>query len=127
MQETQETQVRSVGQENPLEKKMVAHSNILAWEIPWTEDPGGLQSMGSPRVGHDGVTKEQQWYLQNHTPPPQPLQTKLFLCWYYLVVPVSSLERNLTEQGPYQPNLHCAPIASTVPAYNNSSLNTVLN
>ena len=46
MQETQETEVRSVGQENPLEKKMVAHSNILAREIPGTEDPGGLQSMG---------------------------------------------------------------------------------
>ena len=41
-----ETQVQSLGQEDPLEKEMAAHSNILAWRIPWTEDPGGLQSMG---------------------------------------------------------------------------------
>ena len=46
MQESQETQVRSMGQEDPLEKEMAAHSSILAWRIPWTEEPGGLQSMG---------------------------------------------------------------------------------
>ena len=43
----QETQVQSLGQEDPLEKGMATHSSILAWEIPWTEDPGGLQSIGS--------------------------------------------------------------------------------
>ena len=48
-----ETWVRSLGQEDPLEKEMVTHSSILAWRIPWTEEPGGLQSMGSQRVGHD--------------------------------------------------------------------------
>ena len=48
-----ETQVRSQGQENPLEKKMSTHSSTLAWKIPWTEEPGGLQSMGSQRVGLD--------------------------------------------------------------------------
>ena len=48
-----ETQGRSLGQEDPLEKEMETHSNILAWEIPWTEEPGWLQSMGSQRVGHD--------------------------------------------------------------------------
>ena len=47
MQETQETQVWSLGQEEPLEKEMAIHSSILAWEIPWTEEPGGLQSIGS--------------------------------------------------------------------------------
>ena len=52
-QETQETQVRSLGQEDPLEKEMAIHSSILAWEFPWTEEPGGLQSMGCRRVGHD--------------------------------------------------------------------------
>ena len=52
MQETQETQVRSLGQEDPLEEEMATHSSILAWEIPWTEEPGGLQYMGQ-RVGHD--------------------------------------------------------------------------
>ena len=49
----QETRVRSLGQEDPLEKEMVTHSSVLAWEIPWTEEPGRLQSMGSQRVGHD--------------------------------------------------------------------------
>ena len=50
---TQETQVQSLGWEDALEKKMAASSSIFAWEIPWTEEPGGLQSMGSQRVGHD--------------------------------------------------------------------------
>ena len=49
----QETQVRSLGWEDPLEKEMATHSTILAWKISWTEEPGGLQSMGSQRVGHD--------------------------------------------------------------------------
>ena len=48
-----ETQVRSLGQEDPLEKEMATHSSTLAWRIPWTEEPGRLQSMGSQRVGHD--------------------------------------------------------------------------
>ena len=49
----QGTQVPSLSQENPLEKGMATHSGILAWRIPQTEEPGGLQSMGSQRVGHD--------------------------------------------------------------------------
>ena len=52
-QETQETWVRSLGREDPLEKEMATHSSILAWKIPWTEEPGRLQSTGSQRVGHD--------------------------------------------------------------------------
>ena len=52
MQETQ-VQVHSLGQEDLLEKEMATHFSILAWRIPWTEKPGGLQSMGSQRVGHD--------------------------------------------------------------------------
>jgi len=48
-----ETWVRSLGREDPLEKEMATHSTILAWRIPWTEEPGGLQSMGSQRDGHD--------------------------------------------------------------------------
>ena len=56
----QEMGVRSLGQEDPLEKKMAAHSSILAWEIPWTEEPGGLEFMGSQRAGHSLVTKQQQ-------------------------------------------------------------------
>ena len=54
------TQVQPLGQEDPLKKEIAAHSNILAWRIPWTEEPAGLQSMGIARVGHDLVT----------TPPP---------------------------------------------------------
>ena len=49
----QESQAPSLGQEDPLEKEMATHSSILAWEIPWAEEPGRLQSMGSQRVGHD--------------------------------------------------------------------------
>jgi len=49
----QETQVRFLGQEDPLEEGMATRSSILAWRIPWTEEPGGLQSIGKQRVGHD--------------------------------------------------------------------------
>ena len=51
-----ETWVRSLGWEDPLEKEMAIHSRTIAWEIPWTEEPGRLQPMGSQRVGHDWVT-----------------------------------------------------------------------
>ena len=49
----QKMQVGSLGGEEPLEKEMAAHSSVLAWRIPWTEKPGGLQSIGSQRAGHD--------------------------------------------------------------------------
>ena len=49
----QETRVQSLGWEDPLEKEMAIHSRTIAWKIPWTEEPGRLQSMGSQRVGHD--------------------------------------------------------------------------
>ena len=51
-----ETQVQALDWEDPLEKEMATHSRTIAWRIPWTEEPGRLQSMGSQRVGHDGVT-----------------------------------------------------------------------
>ena len=57
MQETQEIQVQSLGQEDLLEEEMAIHSTILAWKIPQTEEPGGLQSRGSQGVGHDLVTE----------------------------------------------------------------------
>ena len=50
---TWETRVRSLGREDPLEKEMALHSSTIAWKIPWTEEPGRLQSMGLQRVGHD--------------------------------------------------------------------------
>ena len=55
MQEMQETQDRSLGQEDLLEKEMATHFSVLAWEISWTKEPGGLQSMGLQRVGHDSL------------------------------------------------------------------------
>ena len=59
----QETQVWSLDWEDPLEKGMTVHSSILAWSIPWTEEPGGLQSMGLQRVGHDWATHTHTWTL----------------------------------------------------------------
>ena len=63
----QETQVRSLGQEDPLEKGMIPHSNILAWRIPGTEEPGGLQSTGLQRVRNDRATNT--FTKRNHTWP----------------------------------------------------------
>ena len=65
----QETWVRPLGQEDPLENEMATCSSILTWEISWTEEPGRLQSMGSQRVRHDLVTKTTtvyQMYLKNY-------------------------------------------------------------
>ena len=61
----QETQVQSLGQEDLLEKEMATHSNILAGEIPWTEEPGRLQSMGLQRVGYNLVMKQLVHYERN--------------------------------------------------------------
>ena len=55
-----ETRVWSLDWEDPLEKEMAMHSSILAWEIPWTEEPGGLQSLGSQRIRHDLATEQRQ-------------------------------------------------------------------
>ena len=55
MQEILETQVQSLGQEDPLEEEMTTHSSILAWEIPWTEEPGGLQPVGSTQKELDAT------------------------------------------------------------------------
>ena len=64
----QETWVQSLGLEYPLEKEMATHSSILAWEIPQTEEPGELQSMGSQRVGHD-------WATKNHCFKTRPMRS----------------------------------------------------
>ena len=56
----QETQVQSLGREDPLEEKIAIHFSILTWEIPWTEQPSGLQSTGSQRVRHNLAAKQQQ-------------------------------------------------------------------
>ena len=66
----QETWVQSLDWEDPLEKEMATHISTLDWEIPWTEEPGGLPSTGSDRIGHDQATKQQQ--------------TNMFIHWDYL-------------------------------------------
>ena len=75
-----ETWVRSLGQEDPLEKEMATYSSILAWTIPWTEEPGELQSTGSQRVGHDWVSSlslhPQGWGLSYSLLSPQYPVTK---------------------------------------------------
>ena len=80
MQETtQEMKVRSLGQEDPLEEEMATHSSILAWRIPWTEEPGGLQSTELQRVGQDwsNLAYSQEHNVKMSIPveksPPQPL------------------------------------------------------
>ena len=88
-----ETWVRSLGWEDPLEKDMATHSSILAWKIPWTEEPGGLQSMGSQRVGHDWAAFtlpylcEQRWNI--YFLPLIPSEFRVFqwvfwLPWQYI-------------------------------------------
>ena len=66
----QETWVQSQGQEDPLEKEMATHSSILAWRIPQTEEPGGLQSTGSQRVTHD-------WATNMNRPPRKPKSSQI--------------------------------------------------
>ena len=68
----QETRVWSLGQEDPLQKEMATHSSIHSWKIPWTEEPGGLQCMGSQRVGHDWATSlhfTSLHFTSLHSPP----------------------------------------------------------
>ena len=85
----QETQVRSLGREDPLEKEMAAHSSVLAWRVPWTEEPGGLQSIGSQRVRQ--VKQDLSNYKSDKTeateqPHSQSIQTvgcKIGLRMYY--------------------------------------------
>ena len=77
VQEMQETQVRSLGQEDPLEKKMATHSSILAWKVPWTEEPGRLYSMGSQRVGYDGAIEQHNCESTNFSSFPPPVCSNL--------------------------------------------------
>ena len=76
----QETQVLSLDREDPLAKEMTTHSNILAWRTPQTEEPGGLQSMESQRVGHNLATKQLPAEPINDPPAAFLLQLILFLC-----------------------------------------------
>ena len=66
VQEMEETQVQSLCWEAPLQKEMATHSHILAWSIPWTEEPGWLQSVASQRVGHDWVSSHTHSFFSNY-------------------------------------------------------------
>ena len=108
----QETGVQSVGEEDPLEKEMATHSSTLAWRIPWTEEPGRLQSTGSQRVRRDLVTKQQQSLYKvplgcSHWTRPAADDTKksrffvfrkfdwMFKVFYYFSAPSSSLQAHI--------------------------------
>ena len=80
----QETCVGSLGWEDPLQKEMATHSSILAWEIPWTEEPGRLQSIGSQRVEHDLVTKLNQNQILLHENKVGGLTIRFFLKQFLL-------------------------------------------
>ena len=69
----QETRVQSLGWDDPLEKEMATHSSVLAWRIPWTEEPDGLQSMGLQRVGHN-------WATNTHTQTGKQLEIQFLSC-----------------------------------------------
>ena len=92
---TQKTRVRSLGWEDPLEKEMATHSSVLAWEIPWTEEPGRLQSTGFQRVGQDLVTKHTSTYIVamktyvsmktlSYHKPLRSSQTKSVIQFYFI-------------------------------------------
>ena len=81
----QETRVRSLGWEDPLEKEMATHSRTIAWKIPWMEEPGRLQSMGSQRVGNDGVTSLHFTYGMYQNFPPLKDWIILIVCIDHLL------------------------------------------
>ena len=99
-----ETWVRSLGRADPLEKEMATHSSILAWRIPWTEKPGGLQSTGSQRVGHDWAT-ELNWVIfdpvlfiflsHSANQAPNLLSLTECLCTHFLSISIDTTQASL--------------------------------
>ena len=74
-------QVQSLDQEDPLEKEMATHSSVFAWKIPWTEKPGGLQSMGLQRVGQDSATEHKIVISEVNT--VKVLSTRSVISWHF--------------------------------------------
>ena len=107
-----ETRVRSLGWEDPLEKEMAPHSNILAWRIPWAEEPVGLQSMGSQRVRHDStftftiaiLTNSFIGITENYTNVGAYIQAHLCVFQWANLVFLFVLHVNIDE---YTPSLQC--------------------
>ena len=91
------TQVQSLGWHDPLEKEMATCSSILAWEIPWTEEPGRLQSMGLQRVGQDLVTKQKQQTIHSNVEALNPRSWWFWRCSLWEVIKTSKVMR----VGPY--------------------------
>ena len=89
---SQETQVGSLGWEDPLEKEMATDSSTLAWKIPWTEEPGRLQSIESQRIGHDWATSLYYLYSCNSAQCKMGIQ-----CWTWNSRLVSSRERSMSR------------------------------
>ena len=111
---TQETQVRSLGREDPLEKEMATHSSILVWKIPWMEEPCGLQSMGLQRVGHNwGTSLTGNKHIQNKGPGAAPLHVwqmagrkdmAIFVTWGRKRLSfIGSIDVRLSHQLPGKP------------------------
>ena len=74
-------QVQSLDQEDPLEKEMATHSSVFAWKIPWTEKPGGLQSMGLQRVGQDSATEHK--IVISEVKTVKVLSTRSVISWHF--------------------------------------------
>ena len=90
----QETWVRSLGWEDILEKGKATHSSVLAWRIPWTKEPGGLQSMGSQRVGHDDTVYVSIPTSQSIPPSPSPIvNSSLFSPFASLLLPCEQVHQ----------------------------------
>ena len=90
----QETRVWSLGRKDPLEKGMATHSRILAWTIPWTEEPGGLQSMKSQRIGHDWVTNFKNFTGKSYIYDQDCYFGSSYLIWFSSLYPIIPVKCN---------------------------------
>ena len=118
--DTGEMQVGSLGQEDPLEEGIATHSSTLAWEIPWTEEPGGLQSMGSQRVGHNWATVQAHTHFLSSTHFPRGLHVLIQtsrqskgrrIPWNSIQAPTKNLQGTHKLQGyVYSTSMHHSPL-----------------
>ena len=114
-----ETWVQSLGWEDVLEKEMATHSSILAWKIPWIEEPGRLQSLGSQRVGHDSETSLSLFtYAVSLIKSPSTVQVlsswKSALCWVLLLLSCQAVSNSLQPHGLQHTRPPCPTLSSRV-------------